>query len=58
MPLFTREIIELMRRLIPPERQGCVATAVIVRARKGVGGARPPKEEPTPSARGQGEQER
>jgi arsenite methyltransferase len=34
MPLFTPELIELMRRLIPAERQDCVATAVIVQARK------------------------
>jgi len=34
MPLFTPEVIELMRRLIPAERQDCVATALIVRARK------------------------
>lgn len=33
-PLFTPEIIALMRRLIPPERQGRVAVSVIARARK------------------------
>lgn len=33
-PLFTPELIAVMRRTIPPERQGCVATAVIVRGRK------------------------
>ncbi|HEX2273326.1 MAG TPA: hypothetical protein VHG90_05595 [Acidimicrobiales bacterium] len=32
-PLFTPELIELMRRLIPPEQQSSVATAVVVRAR-------------------------
>jgi hypothetical protein len=32
-PLFTDEVVELMRRLIPPERHGSVATSVIVRAR-------------------------
>jgi arsenite methyltransferase len=31
-PLFTPELIALMRRLIPPERQHCMATSVIVRA--------------------------
>ena len=33
-PLFTPEIIELMRRLIPAERQGNVAVSVIAKARK------------------------
>jgi arsenite methyltransferase len=33
-PLFTPQLIELMRRVIPPERQSCVATSVIVRARR------------------------
>lgn len=33
-PLFTPELIELMRRLIPEERCGRVATSVIVRARR------------------------
>ncbi len=33
-PLFTPELIALMRRLIPVERQHCVATSVIVRTRK------------------------
>jgi hypothetical protein len=31
-PLFTPELLALMRRLISPERQSCVATSVIVRA--------------------------
>lgn len=31
-PLFSEEVIELMRRLIPPERQGDVAVAVVVAA--------------------------
>ncbi len=33
-PLFTPELLALMHRLIPPDRQGCVATSVIVKARK------------------------
>jgi hypothetical protein len=33
-PLFTTELIELMRRLIPPERQAAVATAVLITARR------------------------
>lgn len=33
-PLFTREVIELMRETIPPERHDHVATGVIVKARK------------------------
>ncbi|GBD30036.1 Ubiquinone/menaquinone biosynthesis C-methyltransferase UbiE [bacterium HR32] len=33
-PLFTPELIALMRRLIPPERQPSVARSVIFRARK------------------------
>ncbi|HXF71302.1 MAG TPA: hypothetical protein VNO79_01660 [Actinomycetota bacterium] len=33
-PLFTPEIIELMERLIPRERQDRVAIGVIARARK------------------------
>ena len=33
-PLFTDDLIDLMRRLIPPERQGAVATAVVVRAER------------------------
>lgn len=32
-PLFTSELIDLMRRLIPPERQGSVAVAAVVSAR-------------------------
>jgi arsenite methyltransferase len=31
-PLFTPDLLELMRRLIPPERQGEVGVAVVVRA--------------------------
>jgi hypothetical protein len=34
VPLFTPEVIEVMRRTIPPEHQDHVATAVIVKARK------------------------
>jgi arsenite methyltransferase len=33
-PLFTPEVISVMRRTIPPERQGHVATGVIVKARR------------------------
>lgn len=33
-PLFTPELIALMRRLIPPERQATVARSVIFSARK------------------------
>ena len=33
-PLFTPEIIDLMRELIPPERQDRVAISVIAKARK------------------------
>jgi hypothetical protein len=33
-PLFTHEVIEVMRRMIPPERHDHVATGVIVKARK------------------------
>jgi hypothetical protein len=33
-PLFTDELLELMRRLLPPGRQDSVATAVVVRARR------------------------
>jgi hypothetical protein len=31
-PLFGDDVIQLMRDLIPPERQGAVAVAVVVRA--------------------------
>lgn len=33
-PLFTDELIGLMRELIPTERQGSVATAIVVTARR------------------------
>ena len=33
-PLFTPPLIQLMRDLIPPDRQWRVATSVIARARK------------------------
>jgi arsenite methyltransferase len=33
-PLFTSELIELMRTLIPPDRQRAVATAVVLTARR------------------------
>ena len=34
MPLFTPEVLEVMRRTIPPQRHDHVATAVIVKATK------------------------
>jgi hypothetical protein len=33
-PLFTPEVIEVMKRTIPPDHQDHVATGVIVKARK------------------------
>jgi hypothetical protein len=33
-PLFTREVVEVMRRTIPPGHHDHVATRVIVKARK------------------------
>ena len=33
-PLFTAEVIKLMRDLIPPEKQHRVATSVLARAHK------------------------
>jgi arsenite methyltransferase len=33
-PLFTQELIEVMRQTIPAGRQGHVATGVIVKARR------------------------
>lgn len=33
-PLFTPELIRLMERVIPPERRGSVAIAVIAKARR------------------------
>ena len=38
-PLFTDEVIEVMRRTIPSERHDHVATSVIVKARKPDGDA-------------------
>lgn len=35
-PLFTEELIALMRALIPAEQQHAVATAVVIKARLGV----------------------
>jgi arsenite methyltransferase len=35
-PLFTRELIQLMRKLIPADRQHAVATSVVVTARRTV----------------------
>jgi arsenite methyltransferase len=32
-PLFTPDLLDLMRRLIPPERRDAVAVAAVVRAR-------------------------
>jgi arsenite methyltransferase len=40
-PLFTPELIGLMRALIPLEQQSSVATAAVFQARRGPGGARP-----------------
>ena len=37
-PLFTDDLVELMRRLIPTEQQAAVATSVVVRAAR----AQPP----------------
>ncbi len=34
-PLFTDELIELMRTLIPPEDQGRVAKSIVLKARLG-----------------------
>jgi arsenite methyltransferase len=33
-PLFTPELIQLMRTLIPPKRQDAVATSVVITARR------------------------
>jgi hypothetical protein len=33
-PLFTGELIELMRRLIPADRQDRVATSVVITAKR------------------------
>lgn len=33
-PLFTDDLVDVMRRLIAPERQGSVAISVIAKARK------------------------
>jgi hypothetical protein len=33
-PLFTPDLIELMRKLIPRERQAAVATSVVITARR------------------------
>ena len=32
-PLFTPDLLDLMRQLIPPDRQDAVGVAVVVRAR-------------------------
>jgi hypothetical protein len=32
-PLFTAELLDLMRRLIPSERQRAVASAIVIKAR-------------------------
>ena len=37
MPLFTSEVIEVMRRTIPDDQQDGVATAVIIKASKPTG---------------------
>jgi hypothetical protein len=33
-PLFTAELIELMRKLIAPERQNAVATSVVITTKR------------------------
>jgi arsenite methyltransferase len=33
-PLITEDLLELMRTLIPPERQARVATAIVLKARR------------------------
>ena len=32
-PLFTADVLDLMRTLIPPEQQQAIGTAIVVRAR-------------------------
>jgi arsenite methyltransferase len=32
-PLFTTDVLELMRTLVPPQRQQTIGTAIVVRAR-------------------------
>lgn len=32
-PLFTPDVLDLMRTLIPPQRQQTIGTAIVVRAR-------------------------
>jgi hypothetical protein len=32
-PLFTEELIDLMRKLIPPDRRRAVAAAIVITAR-------------------------
>ncbi|HJQ52113.1 MAG TPA: hypothetical protein VJ838_16565 [Gaiellaceae bacterium] len=32
-PLFTTDVLDLMRTLIPPEQQQAIGTAIVVRAR-------------------------
>jgi arsenite methyltransferase len=34
-PLFTADVLNLMRTLIPPERQHIIGTAIVVHARLG-----------------------
>ena len=38
-PLFTPSVVQVMRDVLPPERQAAVATSVIVQARKPEAGA-------------------
>ncbi len=40
-PLFTRDVVDLMRRVIPAHEQSQIATAIVVRAVKPVEGAAP-----------------
>jgi arsenite methyltransferase len=37
-PLFTPEVLNLMRTLIPAQRQDTIGTAIVVRARLGIAG--------------------
>jgi SAM-dependent methyltransferase len=41
-PLFNDELLRLIRTLVPAERHGRIATSVLVRARKPIGGERLP----------------
>ena len=53
-PLFTTDVLDLMRALIPPEQQRAIGTAIVVRARLGhapsAPGSRTVKAVPSPGA--------